>query len=99
MIGKHRCKCDELRQAILCCVRGQIRALMTLPGGDAVKERGSSRDGRVAAPSAGPLDRPVDRRAGDGQQFGQLGAGLGSGVVERDEVGFLAGAELRLLAP
>jgi hypothetical protein len=48
--------------------------------------------------SAGPLDRSVDRRAGDGEEFGRLGAGMGPGIVEGDEVSFLAGVEHGLLA-
>jgi small-conductance mechanosensitive channel len=42
-------------------------------------------------PMGCPLDRSVDRRAGDGEQFGKLSAGMGPGRVQSDEVGFLAG--------
>ncbi len=40
-----------------------------------------------------PLDRPGDGAAGDEEQRRELGAGVGAGVAQRDEVGFLARAE------
>lgn len=45
-----------------------------------------------------PLDGSVDRRPSDREQLGELSTGVGSGVMERDQVCFLTGAELRLLA-
>ena len=44
------------------------------------------------------LDRPVDGGAGDGEQLRELGAGVRAGVVQLDEVRFLAWGQLGLLS-
>lgn len=45
------------------------------------------------------LHDPVYRAAGDAEKFGDFGAGVPAAVVEGDEVFFLGGGELGLLAP
>jgi hypothetical protein len=47
---------------------------------------------------ASPLHDPVDRRAGNGEQLSELGAGVLSRVPQLDEVRLLRGFELGLLA-
>jgi hypothetical protein len=53
-------------------------------------------DTGIAGP--GPLHRPVDRRAGDREQFLQFADRVIAPVVQGKEVGLLLGAELGLLA-
>src|SRR4051812_29509827 len=55
----------------------------------------SRRCGRGHARS---LERPVDGRARHAEEFGEFAAGVLSGVMEGDEVLFLAWCELGLLA-
>jgi hypothetical protein len=45
------------------------------------------------------LDGPVDRRASDAEQVAELGGAVFAGPVQGHQVGFLAHAELGLLAP
>ena len=54
-------------------------------------------DGRRS--TAVPFDGAVHRRAGDAEEVAKLRDAVLTGAVQGDEVGFLPGVQLRLLAP